>query len=68
VDGSPVVCGEHVVVGSGDGRLYVLALGDGAEVWSYDAGQPIRSSPAVVGGMVIAGTDGGTLFALGPEE
>jgi len=29
VDSSPVVCGDRVVVGSGDGRLYILRFGDG---------------------------------------
>ena len=35
VDGSPVVCGDTVVVGSFDGRLYGVALADGAPAcWS----------------------------------
>ena len=50
VDSSPVVCGDKVVVGSDDGRLYVVSLDKGKELWSYEIGQPIESSPAVARG------------------
>ena len=55
VDSSPAVCGDKVIVGSDDGRLYVVSLGTGKEVWSYDLGQPIDSSPGVAEGKVVVG-------------
>lgn len=66
VDSSPAICGDKVVVGSGDGRLYMLRLSDGKQVWSYEVGQPITSSPAVAGGMVVVGSDDGFVYAFGP--
>ena len=36
-----------------------------APVWSADLGSTIRSSPAVAGGMVYAGSDAGVLHAFG---
>ena len=53
VDSSPVVVGDKVVVGSDDGRLYIVSLKDGSELWSYEIGQPVGSSPAVVDGKEI---------------
>ena len=47
-----MICGDKVVVGSDDGRLYVVSLDKGKEVWSYEVGQPIESSPAVARGKV----------------
>jgi outer membrane protein assembly factor BamB len=64
VDGSPAVCGDKVIVGSGDGRLYMLRLADGKEVWSYEIGRPIASSPAVAQGVVVIGCDDGTVYAF----
>jgi len=53
VDSSPVICRDKVVVGSDDGWLYVVSLSDGKELWSYEMGQPVSSSPAVVEGKVV---------------
>jgi outer membrane protein assembly factor BamB len=68
VDSSPVICGDKVVVGSEDGRLYMLRLSDGRAVWSYEIGRPITSSPAVAGDMVFVGSDDGYLYAFGPKQ
>jgi outer membrane protein assembly factor BamB len=57
-----------VVVGSEDGRLYVIRLSDGSGVWSYEIGQPITSSPAVARGMVVVGCDDGYVYAFGTEH
>jgi len=53
-----------VVVGSEDGRLYLLRLSDGKQVWSYEIGQPVTSSPAVANGMVVVGSDDGYVYAF----
>ena len=49
VDSSPVVCGDKVVFGTGDGRLYLLDLETGKELWNYEVGKSIIASPAVAG-------------------
>jgi outer membrane protein assembly factor BamB len=54
-----------VVFGSDDGRLYVIALKDGAEEWSYDIGRPVKSSPAVADGIIVVGADDGQVYAFG---
>jgi outer membrane protein assembly factor BamB len=68
VDSSPAVCGDKVVVGSDDGRLYLLRLADGRLLWSYDLGRPVASSPAVAAGMVFVGADDGFLYAFGSKR
>jgi outer membrane protein assembly factor BamB len=65
VDSSPVICGDKVVVGSEDGRLYMIRLSDGSSTWSYEIGQPVTSSPAVARGMVVVGCDDGYVYAFG---
>jgi outer membrane protein assembly factor BamB len=65
VDSSPVVCGDKVVVGSDDGRLYLVALNDGRQVWSYEIGQAIESSPAVADGKIVVGSNDGSVYCFG---
>jgi len=65
VDSSPVICGEKVVVGSDDGRLYLLDLDKGTELWSYEIGQPVESSAAVAGQRVVIGCDDGRVYCFG---
>ena len=50
-----MVAGDRVVVGSDDGRVYVLGLADGKEIWNYDIGQAIQGSPAVVEDHILIG-------------
>ncbi len=65
---SPVICADKLLVGSSDGRLYLLRLTDGELLWSYQIGQPIVSSPAVAGGVVIIGSEDGYLYAFAPDH
>src|ERR1700737_5016187 len=64
VNSSPVIDGDTVYVGSGDGTLYAIDLWTGAERWSFDAGNPISSSPAIANNIVYFATRNGTLLAL----
>jgi outer membrane protein assembly factor BamB len=69
VDSSPAVCratfgDDKVIVGSDDGRLYVLSLKSGKLMLSYEIGPPVASSPAVVDGMVVVGADDGAVYAF----
>jgi len=59
-----VVCGDTVVVGSFDGRLYGVSLAEGAERWAYDLGSPVTASPAVSDGWIVIGTEDGTVHGL----
>ncbi len=55
VRSSPVVVGDLVLVGSGDGSLYAFDTASGAELWRFEAGSPVTSSPAVDGGVAYVG-------------
>jgi outer membrane protein assembly factor BamB len=54
-----------VVVGSDDGRLYLVSLADGKELWSYEIGQAIESSPAVADGKIVIGSNDGSVYCFG---
>jgi outer membrane protein assembly factor BamB len=53
-----------VVFGSMDGKLYLVSLDSGSEVVSYEIGEPISSTPAVVAGKVIVGCEDGKVYAF----
>jgi outer membrane protein assembly factor BamB len=58
-DGSPVVVGDRVYIGSGDKFLYGLNLADGKEVFKHGAGVSFaEASPAVAEGRMVACTEG----------
>ena len=65
--GRTPVCGDKVVVGSDDGRLYVVSLAAGKALWSYEIGQPIESAPAVAGGRVVVGGNDGGVYCFGAK-
>jgi outer membrane protein assembly factor BamB len=54
VRGSPVLAGNTVLFGSGDGHLYALDAGSGRERWRASLGGAVASSPAVRDGTVFA--------------
>jgi len=54
VRGSPVVVGDLVLVGSGDGNLYALEASSGRERWRAALGGAVASAPAVADGLVFA--------------
>jgi eukaryotic-like serine/threonine-protein kinase len=68
VDSSPVVVDNRVIVGSLDGKLYVIGLKDGKELQRLDLGRGVAASPAVANGRVVIGNDDGTLYCLGSKE
>jgi outer membrane protein assembly factor BamB len=45
--------------------LYMVNLADGAQVWTYEIGQPIISSPAIAGGRVFIGGEDGNVYCFG---
>ena len=60
---SAVIAGAKVVVSAG-GALCLLSLKDGSTLWSRDLGDD-ATSPAVVNGMILAGSDDGSVYAFG---
>jgi outer membrane protein assembly factor BamB len=50
-----------------DGYVYILGLADGKKIWSFNAGTPVSSSPAVVDGKFYILTEDGRLMAFGEK-
>ena len=48
-----------------DGNVYILDLTDGKKIWSFNAGTPVSSSPAVIKGRFYILTEDGRLLAFG---
>ncbi len=63
---SPVIAQDKVVVGAG-GVLSLLALETGEELWSFEVSDEI-SSPSIIEGMILVGSDDGSLSAFGTPE
>lgn len=67
-DGTPVVAGGTVYVGSYGGRLDAYHLDDGAQVWSDDGLGAISGSPALSGNTVIVATLSGKVHAVDARD
>ena len=63
--GSAVIAPGKVLFGSGDGYIYMLSIKDGTKLWSFNAGSPISSSPALMNGRFYILTEDGRLLAFG---
>ena len=50
-----------------DGNVNILGLTDGKKLWSFNAGTPISSSPAVIKGKFYILTEDGRLLAFGDK-
>lgn len=59
---SPVIAGDTVIV-SADGTLFMLALDDGELLWRLTIADEI-TSPAVVQGHILVGSEDGAVVAL----
>ena len=46
----------------------MVNLADGKDIWSYEIGQPIISSPAVINGLVVIGNEDGNVYAFGEKK
>lgn len=58
---------SYVIIPSFDGRVYILNLSSGQEIWSYEIGSPISSTPAVTGNLIIIGAEDGRVYAFGEK-
>ena len=61
---SPVVAGETIVVGQGDGDLSAYDSHTGEERWSYRTGGGIWATPVVHDGRIYVGSDDGFVYAF----
>ncbi len=61
------MAGGEVYLTGKDGKLHVLDVKTGKEVWSYPAGSEIRSSPAVGAGVLVFCDARGTVYCLAPS-
>ena len=45
-----------------------MSLADGKELWNYEIGQGITSSPAVADGRVVVGSEDGSVYCFGVKK
>ena len=61
---APVVVGDALLIGSGDGRVRAVALASGRVRWTFDAHARIRTTVAVQGELAVFGAADGRVYAL----
>ncbi len=61
---TPLIVGDHVVLGGDDGYVYWLSLASGEKVWEYNTGTPIKASPVQVGHHVVVSNFAGNVFGF----
>jgi outer membrane protein assembly factor BamB len=61
---SPVIVGETILIGAGDGNVYALDLTSGAERWRATTGGKVRATPSVKDGLVVVGSWDGRVYAF----
>ena len=64
VKSSAAIAQSRVFIGSDDGNLYALNLGDGKKLWMFKTGGAVESSPLVLEGRVYVGSSDNFLYAL----
>jgi outer membrane protein assembly factor BamB len=66
--GTPLVDGSRVFFGDLSGKVYALSMSDGKPQWDqpFDAGEAVRSGPALSSGTLIVGGDNGNIFGVDP--
>jgi hypothetical protein len=50
-----------------DGTVNIIGLANGKKLWSFNAGTPVSSSPAVIKGKFYILTEDGRLLAFGDK-
>jgi eukaryotic-like serine/threonine-protein kinase len=61
---SPTIAHDKVFFGSSDGNLYCLDLTSGKQLWSFNVGVPVMSTPLVSGNVVYVAAYDGRLYAF----
>ncbi|MGH8910926.1 MAG: PQQ-binding-like beta-propeller repeat protein, partial [Acidimicrobiia bacterium] len=65
ISSSPVVAGDTVIIGSGDGLVRAVDATSGETLWEWQTGQSVRGSPAVIEGAVFIASADGKVYAVG---
>jgi len=63
-DSSPALVGDKLLFGNHDGQFYVVRKSDGAILQALDLDAKMFSSPAVAGGAIFIGLQGGEVVCL----
>ena len=53
--------GDNIYYGRCDGNFYCNSLNNGALIWKYTTGKPLRSSAAIEEGKIFFGCDNGNI-------
>jgi eukaryotic-like serine/threonine-protein kinase len=61
---SPVIGHGNVYIGSTDGKVYCIALLDGAKIWEYNTEDDIEASPLLLDNTIYIGNLSGMFVAL----
>jgi len=64
IKSSPVIGNDFVFIGSNDGFVYALKLGDGELVWKFDTGDAVEAPPLFLRNTIYVGSLNGLFFAL----
>lgn len=67
IKSSPLVGGDLVYFGGGDGRLYAITKESGRLAWSFATKGIMNSSPVLVDGVIYVGSSDDHLYALDAE-
>ena len=61
---TPIVVGNHAVVGSMDNYIYAADIDTGFTAWRFECQHSVSSSASVAGGRILIGSSDGHLYAL----
>lgn len=68
ITSSPVVAGGRAFVGSDDGLLYAVNLGDGSLAWKFQTEDAIEAPPMFLDGVVYVGSADYRLYAVDAQS
>ncbi|GAO41887.1 outer membrane protein assembly factor BamB family protein [Flavihumibacter petaseus] len=61
---TPLLLGDKVIFGSGDGRVYAVNRKDGKQRWAFQTGDVVHASPVTANGLIYIGSFDGYFYAL----
>lgn len=64
----PLVIGDHLVIGSEDGRVYILDKTGGRLKETLISGGPVGASPVEAAGLAVIGSYDGAVYGLDPAN
>lgn len=65
---TPLAFGDNIYFGCYSGKFYSINVGSGDLAWTFMAGGPIYSSPALYKKSILFGSDDGYLYSLDHEK